>query len=40
MIDALRRTPVSGRLVVHIRAGQKDFQGSADDIELRAGDSL
>ena len=40
MIDALRRAAVSGRLVVHLRPGQKDFQGSADDIELRAGDTL
>jgi polysaccharide biosynthesis/export protein len=40
MIDALRRAPVSGRLVVHIRTGQKDFEGSPDDIELRAGDTL
>ena len=40
MIEALRRAPVSGRLVVHIRDGQKGFAGSPDDIELRAGDSL
>ncbi|HEY2544755.1 MAG TPA: SLBB domain-containing protein [Candidatus Acidoferrum sp.] len=40
VVDALRRAPISGRLVVHIRQGQKDFQGSPDDIELRAGDSL
>jgi len=40
MLEALRRAPVSGRLVVHLRPGQKDFQGSADDIELRAGDTL
>jgi polysaccharide export outer membrane protein len=40
VLDALRRAPVSGRLVVHIRLGQKDFAGSADDIELRAGDRL
>ena len=40
IVDALRRAPVSGRLVVHIRQGQKGFQGSSDDIELRAGDSL
>ena len=39
-IDALRRAPVSGRLVVHIREGQKGFAGSPDDIELRAGDIL
>jgi len=40
MIEALRRAPVSGRLVVHIREGQKGFAGSPDDIELRAGDAL
>jgi len=40
VIDGLRRAPVSGRLVVHMRPGQKDFAGSSDDIELRAGDSL
>jgi polysaccharide export outer membrane protein len=40
VVDALRRAPISGRLVVHIRQSQKDFPGSPDDIELRAGDSL
>ncbi len=40
VLDALRRAPVSGRLVVHIRPGQKDFAGSPDDIELRSGDTL
>lgn len=40
VLDALRRAPVSGRLVVRIRFGQKDFSGSPDDIELRAGDRL
>jgi len=40
ILEALRRAPVSGRLVVHIRQGQKDFAGSPDDIELRAGDTL
>ena len=40
VLDALRKAPVSGRLVVHIRTDRKDFAGSPDDIELRAGDSL
>jgi len=40
LIDALRRAPVSGRLVVQIRKDQKSFVGSSDDIELRAGDTL
>jgi protein involved in polysaccharide export with SLBB domain len=40
VLEALRKAPVSGRLVIHMRPGQKDFEGSTDDIELRAGDSL
>lgn len=39
ILDALRRAPVSGRLVVHLRQN-KDFAASPDDIELRAGDTL
>jgi hypothetical protein len=39
-LDALRSAPVSGRLVIHLRPGKKGFEGSPDDIELRAGDSL
>lgn len=40
ILDALRRAPVSGRLVVHLRQNKKDFAASPDDIELRAGDTL
>ena len=40
VLDALRKAPVSGRLVVHLRPDRKDFVGSLEDIELRAGDSL
>jgi protein involved in polysaccharide export with SLBB domain len=40
VLDALRKAPVSGRLVIHLRPDRKDFEGSPDDIELRAGDSL
>jgi len=40
ILDALRRAPVSGRLVVHLRQNKKDFAGSPDDVELRAGDTL
>src|SRR3989441_476747 len=40
VVDALRRTPVSGRLVIHLRPDRKSFERSPDDIELRAGDSL
>lgn len=39
ILDALRRAPVSGRLVVHLRQN-KDFAASPDDIELRAGDTI
>jgi len=39
-LEALRKAPVSGRLVIHLRSDRKDFAGSPDDIELRAGDSL
>jgi len=39
-LDALRKAPVSGRLVIHLRPDRKDFAGSPDDVELRAGDSL
>jgi protein involved in polysaccharide export with SLBB domain len=40
VLDALRKAPVSGRLVIHLRPDRKDFAESPDDIELRAGDSL
>src|SRR5713226_5185482 len=40
VLDALRKAPVSGRLVIHLRSDRKDFAGSPDDIELRASDSL
>ena len=40
VLDALRKAPVSGRLVIHIRTDHRNFEGSPDDIELRAGDSL
>jgi protein involved in polysaccharide export with SLBB domain len=40
MLEALRRAPISGRLVIHLRPGKRSFEGSPDDIELRAGDSL
>jgi polysaccharide export outer membrane protein len=40
VLDALRRAPISGRLVIHLRPDHKGFAGSPDDIELRAGDSL
>lgn len=40
VLDALRRAPTSGRLVIHLRPDRKNFAESPEDIELRAGDSL
>ena len=40
VLEGLRKAPVSGRLVMHITTDRKSFEGSPDDIELRAGDSL
>jgi protein involved in polysaccharide export with SLBB domain len=40
VLEALRRAPVSGRLVIHLRSDRKGFEVSLYDIELRAGDSL
>lgn len=40
VLDALRNAPISGRLVIHLRPGQRGFEGSVDDIQLHAGDSL
>ncbi len=40
VLEGLRKAPVTGRLVIHLRTDRKSFQGSPDDIELRAGDSL
>jgi protein involved in polysaccharide export with SLBB domain len=39
-LDALRRAPVSGRLVVRLQPGLKGFERSPDDIELLNGDSI
>src|SRR5204862_3232533 len=35
VLEALRRAPVSGRLVIHLRPDRKGFGGSPEDIELR-----
>jgi polysaccharide export outer membrane protein len=40
MLEALRKAPVSGRLVIHLPPDGKRFEGSPYDIELRGGDSL
>ena len=39
-LEALRRAPVSGRLVILMQPGLKGFEHSAQDIELRNGDSV
>ncbi len=40
ILEGLRKAPISGRLVIRLRPERKGFEGSVDDIELRAGDSL
>ncbi|GAC1701346.1 MAG: hypothetical protein NVS9B4_04470 [Candidatus Acidiferrum sp.] len=40
VLEAMRKAPASGRMVVHLRDGQKGFNGTGNDIELRDGDSL
>jgi polysaccharide export outer membrane protein len=40
VLDGLRKAPVTGRLVIHLRPDSKEFEGSPDDIELRPDDSL
>ncbi|MFI5106657.1 MAG: SLBB domain-containing protein, partial [Terriglobales bacterium] len=40
VLEALRKAPISGRLVIHLRPDRTGFNRSPDDIELRAGDSL
>jgi polysaccharide export outer membrane protein len=39
-LEALRRAPVTGRLVIRLQAGLKGLEHSAQDIELRNGDSI
>jgi protein involved in polysaccharide export with SLBB domain len=39
-LEALRRAPVTGRLVIRLQPGLKGLEHSAQDIELRNGDSL
>ena len=39
-LEALRRAPVSGRLVVRIQTGAKGFENSPQDIGLVNGDSI
>ena len=40
VLEALRRAPASGRLVIRLQPGLKGFEKSAQDIELRDGDTL
>ncbi len=40
VLEALRRAPVSGRMVVRMRPGLKGFENSPQDIEVRDGDIL
>ena len=40
VLETLRNTPVSGRLVVHLTSSLRAFANSADDIQVRTGDSL
>jgi polysaccharide export outer membrane protein len=39
-LEALRRAPASGRLVIRLQSGLKGFENSSQDIELRDGDTL
>jgi polysaccharide export outer membrane protein len=40
VVQALRNATISGRMVVHIPVDMKNFVGTNDDIQLRAGDTL
>ena len=40
VLDALRRAPTSGRLVIRLHPGLKGFEKSSQDIEVRDGDAL
>ncbi len=39
-LDALRSSPVTGRLVIHLKSDLNASANSPDDVELRAGDTL
>jgi protein involved in polysaccharide export with SLBB domain len=40
VLDALRRAPTTGRLVIRLHPGLKGFENSSQDIEVRDGDNL
>jgi hypothetical protein len=39
-LEALRRAPVTGRLVIRLQPGLKGLEHSAQDVELRHADSI
>ena len=39
-LEVLRRAPVTGRLVIRLQPGLKGLEHSAQDIELRSGDTI
>jgi polysaccharide biosynthesis/export protein len=40
VLETLRKAQVSGRMVIRLRPGLKDLEGSSQDIEVRDGDSI
>ena len=40
VLEALRKAPISGRLVVHLDNQLRSFTNSVDDIQVRAGDTI
>ena len=40
VLEALRRAPASGRLVIRLHPGLRELEKSTQDIELRDGDTL
>ena len=40
VLEGLRKAPITGRLVVHLKSDVVAFENSPDDIEVRAGDSI
>ena len=39
-LDALRRAPVSGRMVIQVQPAMRGFEKSSQDVELRSGDMI
>ena len=40
VLEGMRKAPISGRMVVHIRQDAKGLAGTVNDVELREGDVL